>query len=56
MIPRYVYPNGTVEVEIHCGCCGLFFIVVQGGSCFCLRCRDGEHHDCKVPDIMGIKK
>lgn len=44
-----------ILVEIHCGCCGLFFRASIGGPCFCNSCRNGDHKNCKVLDIMGIR-
>ena len=53
---RFQAPNGIVYVELHCGCCGMFFDTPVGGTIFCKACREGEHPECKVMDIMGIKK
>ena len=55
MISRYIHPDGTVEIEIHCGCCGMFFMASVGGSAFCGGCVHGEHRGCKMNEIMGIE-
>ena len=57
MVNHYYDPETqTVMVEIHCGCCGLFFKVGVGGSCFCDNCLHGEHQGCGVKFILGIKE
>ena len=56
MIMKHVYPDGTTLIEIHCGCCGMFFIAAPGGNAFCDNCLNGVHQNCKVAEIMGIKK
>lgn len=56
MTNRWVANDGVVYLEIHCGCCGMYFVVKLGGSAFCLACIGGSHPDCKIAEIMGIKK
>ena len=53
MVNRYLI-DGVLVVEIHCGCCGMFFKVLVGGSCFCQACIDGHHVGCAVKYIMGV--
>lgn len=53
VIMRYVRSDGSVWVDIHCGCCGQYFTVAPGGSAFCDVCLNGDHQGCKVLEIMG---
>jgi len=55
MIRHFTAPEGHILVEIHCGCCGIYFLAPIGGTCFCQRCMNGNHLDCKVLGIMGGK-
>lgn len=55
MIRRYIYMDGHIDIEIHCGCCGIFFVAPLGGTCFCKGCREGTHMECKVLEIMGVR-
>ena len=55
MIMRYTYADGKVEIEIHCGCCGLFFLTTPGGTIFCEACKNGAHPNCRMADILGVK-
>lgn len=50
------HKTGAAMVIIACGCCQHEYVVEVGGMAFCPSCINGNHRECKMADILGIKK